>query len=281
MSTETDPEILYHYCSNDAFLKIVGGNSIWLSDLTSSNDSEEWRWAKKSITSYIENKKITDFGIDDLARHMDLLSAQAIPLGFCLSSGGDILSQWRSYADNGAGVAIGFSKKFLDDFSRSIEPLDVDLGTHEINGKLLQVIYTDSEYHSEIQDVLDEWTYKVRDAGTGPIDVADLFAGFKNKAFDEENEWRVVWICTTGLNNNSSSVGHLPYLKFRATHDRIIPYREVSFKKPKEVVSLKTSPIRKVVLGPRNNTPINVVQGFMESEGYRGVTILPSTASYR
>ena len=30
-------------------------------------------------------------------------------LGFCLSEEGDLLGQWRGYADNAAGYSIGFS----------------------------------------------------------------------------------------------------------------------------------------------------------------------------
>lgn len=36
-----------------------------------------------------------------------------VGLGFCLSAKGDLLSQWRGYAGNATGVAIGFSGKYL------------------------------------------------------------------------------------------------------------------------------------------------------------------------
>ena len=34
-------------------------------------------------------------------------------LGFCLSEKCDLLSQWRGYAEDGTGVAIGFSVEYL------------------------------------------------------------------------------------------------------------------------------------------------------------------------
>lgn len=41
------------------------------------------------------------------------------------------------------------------------------------------------------------------------------------------------------------------------------------------------SPIRKVVLGPRNITPISVIKGFLAKHGHEDVEVVPSKASYR
>jgi hypothetical protein len=38
-------------------------------------------------------------------------------VGFCLSEEGDLLSQWRGYADDGCGVAIGFESSFFSDLT--------------------------------------------------------------------------------------------------------------------------------------------------------------------
>ena len=35
------PKVLYHYCGLDKFYNIIKNNSIWLSDLTDTNDSKE------------------------------------------------------------------------------------------------------------------------------------------------------------------------------------------------------------------------------------------------
>jgi len=40
-------------------------------------------------------------------------------LGFCLSENGDLLSQWRGYAGNATGVAIGFSAEYLNFLSEA------------------------------------------------------------------------------------------------------------------------------------------------------------------
>src|SRR6185295_17936413 len=45
-------------------------------------------------------------------------------LGFCLSENGDLLSQWRGYAGNATGVAIGFSAEYLNFLSEASRPGD-------------------------------------------------------------------------------------------------------------------------------------------------------------
>lgn len=43
MPEEKLSEVLYHYCSTDAFHAIVESRTIWLSSLSSSNDALEGR----------------------------------------------------------------------------------------------------------------------------------------------------------------------------------------------------------------------------------------------
>lgn len=40
-------------------------------------------------------------------------------LGFCLSKEGDLLSQWRGYADDATGVSIGFSEDYLGQLAKA------------------------------------------------------------------------------------------------------------------------------------------------------------------
>ena len=64
MSKRT-PKVIYHYCSLAAFLSIVKNKSIWLSDISKSNDRQELSWLKsqyelflyKQWFKYVEAKK--------------------------------------------------------------------------------------------------------------------------------------------------------------------------------------------------------------------------------
>lgn len=118
--------VLYHYCSVPAFFSIVKNKSIWLSDVSKSNDSQELRWF---LTEYekllhslwysllLERKK-AGFE-DDPIETQELYSSLSQELysdcvkcwAFCLSEKRDDLGQWRGYADNGKGIAIGFKRE--------------------------------------------------------------------------------------------------------------------------------------------------------------------------
>lgn len=48
---EAKNDIVYHYCSIDAFLNIIKTATLWLSDVCKSNDSEEYTWIRNKINS--------------------------------------------------------------------------------------------------------------------------------------------------------------------------------------------------------------------------------------
>lgn len=110
------PETLYHYCSLDTFYNIVKNKSIWLSDLSKTNDSQELVWLRKVIQKKLFPKIETNMRKDkdnfwgwDFARTFLNKEPPVVSCwGFCLSKKEDDLGQWRGYGDNGAGVAIGF-----------------------------------------------------------------------------------------------------------------------------------------------------------------------------
>ena len=104
-------QILYHYCGLDAFLSIIKNSTLWLSDIRKSNDYLECVYCRdkinEKIRGFLEDDKEAleawDFGYNinsDLS--MDMISYVA-----CFSENKDQLSQWRGYADNGAGIAVG------------------------------------------------------------------------------------------------------------------------------------------------------------------------------
>ena len=291
MSTETEPEILYHYCSNDAFLKIVGGKSIWLSYLSLSNDSEEGKWAKKVFITYCEKRGLSNEDTNSLGAQFDYLIHTIGAVGFSLSERGDTLSQWRGYADNAAGFAIGFSKSY---FLARENQTDAQSPKFVVR----QLIYDDAEQEKSVAKIADKIISYVKDGAlkfpfgsllnpncaervgriqelygmmswSFPMFMDHLYK-LKNTAFEEEAEWRLVSIVVKG-----DSLDDIKEMEFRATHDRIIPYRTL------ELTKTNIPAIKRVVLGPRNITPIPVIKGFLAKHGHENVEVVPSTASYR
>jgi hypothetical protein len=213
-------------------------------------------------------------------------------LGFCLSEEGDLLSQWRGYAADATGVSIGFSKDYLEQLAEAGRVEDKPGFTlnrveydHETQESLIKPTYL------EIKKLINEGAFKfgkrslfdVRSDDEVKSDnqknrgafsqlsmrVLTLFTKLfllKTRAFREEREWRLIsYFSKTGTDMCS----------FRALSDRIVPYREY------ELVESQSSPIVKVILGPKNTTPNYVIESFLRQRGFPNVTILHSEASYR
>ena len=81
---ETAPDVLYHYCSLDTFCNIMKNQSIWLSDVTKSNDSKELVWATwqcetaviKKFLEYSERMKANDNFINTRFRDFNRITDQ-------------------------------------------------------------------------------------------------------------------------------------------------------------------------------------------------------------
>lgn len=140
MSNANAPKVLYHYCSLSAFTSITSSKEIRLTDLLKSNDYLEGTWLFDTIDAslYLLNIKFQEYLAPDwpvalqseesrnklFSEFRQYVNAARKKqrdnyafYGFCLSEEEDLLSQWRGYADDGQGVAIGFSKVFFNLFA--------------------------------------------------------------------------------------------------------------------------------------------------------------------
>jgi hypothetical protein len=92
-----------------------------------------------------------------------------------------------------------------------------------------------------------------------------MFA-LKNEAFSEEREWRLV-----------SFMSKIPPddCLFRANRNRLIPYRQFELRRLTEVM------ISEVIIGPKNITPIEIVEKFLTINGFENAKVSRSKASYR
>jgi hypothetical protein len=88
----------------------------------------------------------------------------------------------------------------------------------------------------------------------------------KKNAFKEEREWRLISLLCQSNDETCD---------FRADVEKIIPYRKV------KLLELDSKPINKIILGPKNQAPINVVEDCLRMNNIAGVEVIRSEASYR
>lgn len=242
--------IVYHYCSIESFLKIIEHYTLWLSDIRKLNDSQEYIWARDQLDKIIENL-ITDLAgstkLELWNEGKNFANSYSITCAACFSQHRNLLSQWRGYADDGSGVAIGFSKKILQ----------------RVNNKMLSdsCRFTKISYSvptAFINKTIRESWDKMQHKGIGkarmefelyhPLD----FASFKHPGFAKEGEWRIMYIAHPNQANENEQTITFPgipkfsNIQYRIFEGKIIPFVEMNFK------NIKNRLIREIIIGPKS-----------------------------
>ena len=124
-------EVVYHYTSLDGFNRILSSGSLALTDITKSNDPAEGFYAlqmlKEAYCKLYHDEEIDDktyhqfhkafFEFSEGEQSFGRLKQVVLSISFCEP---DLpLALWRTYGDNGRGVAIGVSKKYLSQKAES------------------------------------------------------------------------------------------------------------------------------------------------------------------
>ena len=114
--------MIYHY-TNDAGLQgIIESGKLWFSDIFGLNDPSELRHGLKVAIDVLKSR-ITDER-PEIATFASQLGRFDVDAGIeaaghfficCFSGDGDDLGQWRAYADDGHGYALGFETAALED----------------------------------------------------------------------------------------------------------------------------------------------------------------------
>ena len=256
-------QILYHYCGLDAFLSIIKNSTLWLSDIRKSNDYLECVYCRdkinEKIRGFLEDDKEAleawDFGYNinsDLS--MDMISYVA-----CFSENKDQLSQWRGYADNGAGIAVGFSRESFADLKEAA-PSHISFR---------KVIYDEKEQEKFIERIARE---SIKAMETKPVAqvAAELnqnyrlqFPVLKNASFEEEAEWRIIF--NDSFSKRKRHVGKnilFSGIRYTVREKRLVSYIEMDFSK------LKYNAIKEIWIGPKAEVEIPDILHLLDVYGY-------------
>lgn len=209
---------LYHYTTLVNAVKILQSKTIWASDSRYLNDRNE-------LFSSIELfKRILDISPSEKENFSSSFFIHNARRAFCifsLSESPSILSQWKSYSDDGHGICLGFNTQSLE-FQKykfgHMQLVDCVYINHE---EFLESVI--SEFKSEIdefrsmckiQNIMDFWHELAKNPKPLDIIYAQLLR-IKNKHFAEEKESRLV-ICDP-----------LNHAKLRTGKNIIIPYLQI------------------------------------------------------
>lgn len=221
------PEILYHYTNMMGFHGIVDSGMLWATHIAYMNDFSEYLHAvlvagqisgelKQSET---QPTKVKFYTALETLLHPNQMAMEDYPPIFvsCFSKAEDNLSQWRAYGKGEGGISLGFDAEVLR--ARIKEA-----------AWLVPVIYDPEKQQKTIRDFLEvssnlyvKHASEKRDFGEDffqtwylnwRVFASQLAPFFKNNAFEEEKEWRIIMAIDPSL---------LQFLFFRSSESVIIP----------------------------------------------------------
>lgn len=269
-----ESEFVYHYCTVETMKDILEQGTLRLSDIEKSNDYAERKWIQNMIdeeffAKYPHNHRL--FGTYQKCKKEFIESRNLYAA--CFSENPDLLSQWRAYAMDGRGVAIGFYKRYL----KQLEEQNPNLHYLKICYDLKRHNRYACEKAEKMQCLLERretLEHIVNMIFSEPeIDLGEM----KNPAFSEEQEWR---ICMTAEPAVKQDSGCGPDVEASAgvyyKNYRLISYYDLKF------FEEDTKPIGEIVLGPKCRMEIRDVKTCFNIWGYdsSSIEIRQSCATY-
>jgi hypothetical protein len=112
---------LYHYTTARGIEGIISKREIWSTDIESMNDTKEIKYGVEVIEEEIKSAKeryegdrlVSEVFLSSIEKELENLARDRYSIFVtCFCREGDLLSQWRGYADRGGGYSIEF--KFKD-----------------------------------------------------------------------------------------------------------------------------------------------------------------------
>jgi hypothetical protein len=276
----TDDELIYHYCRPEAFIEIVRGGSIWLSASYTMNDTAERSWGYsvfRKVAKALESDTGPEF-ISQIAAPVIAGDNYSLLMIACLSLDADVLSQWRAYGDDGRGFAIGFSPKAIQAPAKQLRVLyDEDAQIQELTCNLRHIYQFEKSNGFKYDDQFQSHLFHLG---------LDLCA-YKNPAFREEREIRLAHVC--GMNRDAKTAIPLGArgprgerlsdplkIHFRSVKGVVVPYVVMDYTN-----GGTASPIREIVLGPRNENAELNIEMFLNTLSVPNVAVRRSKVPYR
>ena len=274
-------QVLYHYCSTAAFHSIISSKTLRLSAVRQSNDHTEGRLVTEAIRRLALKEGL---GAEELARLQNLakeLEDDFEGLAFCLSQNGDQLSQWRGYSENGSGLAIGFSRDYIDGIVDSSVDSSLELALYQAKYDQQQHDVAIQPLYSHLKSFLgapqsvhaeSERLRELRNREAGLLRFISMMEAFhhafalKHSAFSEEQEWRLL--------HHFSWSAESP-CRYQPGPGRLVPFV------CSEPLDVTKTPVLEVILGPRHRSPPETIRNFLLQSGFLGVVVKSSCAPYR
>jgi hypothetical protein len=282
------PPLIYHYTNDTGLRGVLESGEIWLSDIFYLNDPSELSHGYSHVVKILTERAAK--GPEEAKRFADSFSSVderglediAHFFGASFSANGDELGQWRAYADNGRGYALGFDGKAL-------EALFVrDNGVILPNNSTFPVTYNDAVLAGIHRQLVDEMfglislplgkgmdapairAYMIELSATLSMYALRSAMFFKHEAYKSEQEFRFLQVY--GKRSNPPTD-----VRRRYRSHELVKYRTFRWKRP------PADALKRIVIGPSSDTAKapRFVRDCLDAYGVTNVEITRSKIPYR
>ncbi len=261
-STHAQPgQVLWHYTTAAGLQGILESRKLRATNVFYMNDTQEVKYAQRLMVEELYKKKGSYPDPVD-----EFLERAAVGVGiteqvfqphvacFCDEGSGDLLSQWRAYANMGGGYALGFSPP--------------SLASHGPITQLRKVVYDEPTQRQLIEEAIDEFCQLLcllHSSVNSPSSklhtaisnfshaIAQIFHEyvycFKHPSFAEEQEWRLVQRVVPYQTADESLVT-TKHAKFRESRGLLVPYVELDLAEQDSEDMKPRLPLLQINVGP-------------------------------
>jgi Protein of unknown function (DUF2971) len=274
-------DALYHYTSKEVLKKIIEGNSLLVGNVKYMNDSTEYRLTRDPLYNYLIEYKascspgtIGNYIYGKLVSELELDRILHI-YAFCMTTDGDLLSQWVRYGSDALGYSIGF-----------------DLG----------------DVYEEFKDssILDKVSYMDRDgaersARSSIKTSLDVIEQMKDLVINIETTAQIDLICESALNSIENIIAYYKHEGFREEKEqRLVLKKDYVLDQIRrgytETINKGDIPTQRIRIHPKSGKlPIariytgslvsaddfDDVERFLILNGYDSVKLIRSTIPYQ
>jgi hypothetical protein len=261
-SESASPETLYHYTTTSGLVGILRGKKIWATNIGYLNDKMEFDQAIRVFKELVGRDVIegsAQIEFDRMLKNLDKLKSETFVASF--SEKGDQLSQWRGYCSGDSGFNIGFNYVELrKKFEQENEP----------DMLLEKCIYDQDEQKARLAEAAKYIRSKGFERPVGEAMGVGLYLlapSFKNNAFSEEVEWRLIVYGPKGSD-----------IKFREGKGFLIPYYEIDLRADNGQLPIDWVTIGPTIYESESRTSLKML---LEQEGIPADRIRVSEVPYR
>lgn len=267
-----EDDFVYHYCTVETMKEILERGTLRLSDIEKSNDYAERSWMKNLIDQEFFERNSKDYQLVEAYRRGGACWWEnKILYAACFSENADLLSQWRAYAMDGRGAAIGFYRSYLEKLDREVPELFYLKVNYEAQRQRDYAMRQAAEIERLVKEkrTMKEAVEKV----FGKSEIA--YGMMKNPAFSEEQEWRLcMMVKTEDLHKRFSEL--LSTVGIYYKNSRLVSFLDLNFSREKEEA------VGRIILGPKCRLEIRDMKMALRAWSYEEnrIGIERSSATY-